>query len=65
MTITVGIIGGSGLDDPDFFTEISDRWIKNFERIEIKGLGPTTVQAINKENIPHIKELLMSYSILP
>jgi hypothetical protein len=47
------------MKNPGLYSKISQKCFKNLERIEIKGLGPTTVQTIRNSRIEHVREQLM------
>ena len=42
------------------YEEISEKWFNDLGRIEIKGLGPTRIQAVGRENINEVRKKLRS-----
>lgn len=48
------------INSPHRYSDLSDRWFKNLERIEIKGLGPTKVMTIEKKDVEFVKQELLS-----
>lgn len=48
------------IKEPSLYTEMASQWFRHLERIEIKGLGPTSVQTIRERHVEKVRESLLS-----
>jgi class 3 adenylate cyclase len=48
--------------DPAFLKELENQYFKSLARVEIKGLGPTSVQVIAKNNVAPLRDQLARLS---
>ncbi len=48
----------NAINNPNLYSEISTQWFKSLDRIEIKGLGPTTVYTVARNDINDLRKIL-------
>ncbi|MBL7181136.1 MAG: hypothetical protein ISS65_13165 [Desulfobacterales bacterium] len=47
------------IKNPGLFSELSTKWFKDLERIELAGFGPTVVKTIERKHISRVREKLV------